>query len=214
MITKLISKTLNLPIITEVTDNKFSMFDDGSAEIEICEYFYGLVRAIKPSWLLETGTYKGILSSYIGLALKENGFGILETIEYEKKHLDLAKERWIALGIQDYIVEFFQDCRTFVPKHNYRLIICDTEPYLRWDEVVRYYSFLDEGGYIFVHDTPRNLTQDNVNPDHPDFKSWPFGELPQQIKDWLKSGELIKFHLGSARGLLGLYKPHPDDYQI
>lgn len=45
------------------------------------EFLYGLVRAVKPKYCVETGTHKGLSSCYIGQALKDNGFGTLDTCD-------------------------------------------------------------------------------------------------------------------------------------
>ncbi len=45
------------------------------------EFLYGLVRAIKPKYAIETGTHRGLSACYIGQAMKDNGFGLLETCD-------------------------------------------------------------------------------------------------------------------------------------
>jgi len=56
------------------------------------ELLYSLVRSIKPKYCLETGTHKGLSSCYIGQALKDNGFGLLETCD----PVDLMQDASIA----------------------------------------------------------------------------------------------------------------------
>lgn len=50
-------------------------------EIETGELLYGLVRAIKPTNAVETGTFEGFSAINIARALKNNGQGILWTID-------------------------------------------------------------------------------------------------------------------------------------
>jgi predicted O-methyltransferase YrrM len=45
------------------------------------ELLYGIVRAIKPTYCIETGTHKGLSACYIGQALRDNGQGILHTCD-------------------------------------------------------------------------------------------------------------------------------------
>jgi len=63
-----------------------------------------------------------------------------------------------------------------------------------------------QGGLSFA-------AQGNINPDHPEFKSWPFGDLPQEIKNWVKDGMLRPFHLPNPRGMIGFYKTRMDEYK-
>lgn len=42
---------------------------------------YGIVRATKPKYCVETGTHYGLSASYIGQALKDNGEGYLDTCD-------------------------------------------------------------------------------------------------------------------------------------
>ena len=88
----------------------------------------------------------------------------------------------------------------------------DTELNLRFHELVKFSPYLDEGGYIFIHDMPRTLCQGNVNLDHPEIPNWPVGILPQRFLDLMKEGKLKSMYFGGARGLVGFYKPHREDF--
>ena len=212
--TEEIKSKLGLKTMTEVSDNtgQWSCFDDGSAELETLEFLYAFVRLIKPESVLETGTYKGLSSCYLGLALKENGKGVLDTIEIEQQHLATAKEKWQKLGISNYVVEHHQPSLEFEPKKQYDLFFLDSEPWLRFKELSRFYDNLKDGGFVFIHDMPRNLCQGNVNPDHPGFKHWPVGELSLMVGEWVKIGRLKPFYFKTPRGLWGGYKKHKEDY--
>ena len=77
--------------IPEVTDNRFSMINDGSVECETGELLNAFVRRLKPINVLETGTYKGWSSAYMAEGLRENRMGNLITIEYEQAHIDTSQ---------------------------------------------------------------------------------------------------------------------------
>lgn len=203
-----------LKVVKEVTDERFSMVDDGGVEIETGEFLYGFLRRLKPNRVLETGTYSGISALYMAKALQDNGFGHLTTIEYDPFQIERAQKLWQKMGVEDCITAIKSDSRQYQPDvdGNSQFLWLDTEPSIRFQELVRFYPYLDEGGYIFIHDTPRNLTQGNVNPDHPEFKSWPFGEVPQEMREFLETRKLMPFYFGGGRGMMGLYKTHKDDY--
>lgn len=187
-------------------------FDDGGVECTVGELLYSLVRIYRPERTLETGLYSGISLMYVAMALQDNQKGHAESIEYETQHIQRSKERIIKMGLQQYVTIIQEDSRKFQPVGTYDFIFLDTEPNLRFDECVKFYPHLREGGVILIHDTPRSLSQGYVNPDHPEIESWPFGNLPEQLKEWLKNGQLVKMHFPNPRGLTMFYKKHSGDY--
>jgi predicted O-methyltransferase YrrM len=200
-----------LKVIPEPTSpDVFYCVDDGGIEVETGELIYGFVRRLKPEAVLSTGIYTGISDLYIAQALKENGIGCLTALEFEKFHISRAKDLWNKMGVAQYITAVLTLSLEYKPDKRYQMIFLDTEPQIRFQELVKFYPFLDEGGFIFIHDAPRNLTQGNINPDHPEIRSWPFGDVPEDMKKILKS--MSMFNFGSARGLVGFYKFHKDDY--
>jgi len=205
-------KSKGLKFITEPTDKLFTCVDDGSVEAETGEFLYGFIRRLKPQMVLSTGIYTGVSDLYIAQALKDNGFGQTTALEFESFHISRAKELWNKMGVGHLIRPVLTDSLKFEPKEQYQFMFLDTELHLRYHELVKFYPNLDEGGYILVHDMPRTLCQGNVNPDHPDFKNWPVGELPKEFEELLKTRKLMSFHFGDARGLVGYYKVHKNDY--
>ncbi len=213
MITNEITTKLGIKTLPEAQNPKRDMFDTGGIEAQVGEFLYGLVRMMRPQYVIETGTYSGISAMYMALGLRDNKFGYLDTIEYEESHYKRAKERFIKLELQNIIIQHHCSSFDYIFHHNYDLMFLDTEPSSRFKELVQYFPRLNPGGRIFIHDAPRDLTQGNVNPDHPEFKSWPFGDLPQEIINWVKDRELVPWHFGTPRGFVGFYKPREDDYK-
>jgi predicted O-methyltransferase YrrM len=184
----------------------YTAFNDGSVECEVGEFLYSIVRILKPRYILETGTYKGVSSSYMGQGLKDNATGFLDTLEIEDQHIQTSKQLWNALDLNKWIIPHHLSSGDFNPTYNYELMFLDSEPNLRFGELVKFFPFLTEGGYVFIHDVPPTLCQGNVNPDHPEIKSWPFGDLPEEIKQWVKEDKLRPIHFPNPRGMLGFYK--------
>lgn len=202
-----------LKLIPEPTDGRFSCVDDGGVEICTAELLYAFARRLKPQNILETGVYSGISSLYMAKALQENGFGHLQTIEYEQFHIDRAQELWNKMGVFQQVTAIKSDSMQFKPDRQYQIIHLDTELHLRLHEVLKFFPYLDEGGYIFIHDMPNSLCKGNVNNDHPGYVNWPVGEIPPEFDNLLKEDKLRMFHFGSARGLVGLYKVGKNDYK-
>lgn len=216
-VTEKIRQALNQELIAEPTDSRYQAYNTGGVEVETGELLYGLVRFLKPKHILETGTFLGISSSYIGLALKKNSelgvIGLLETIEYEKKHYDKSIKLFQSLELDSYIKSYQMLVENFNPKDQYELMFLDTEVSLRLHELVRFFPNLVHGGYVFIHDMPYSLCQGNVNPDHPEFKHWPLGEIPPEVTSWVKNGDLRPMFFPNPRGMMGLYKPRSDEHK-
>ena len=200
---------------TEVRDDGkgYHMADDGGVELEVGEFLYGLTKILKPSRILTTGIYTGISDMYIAQALKENGFGKSTAVEFEPTHYLRAIELWKMVQVIDYIEPTLMSTSDFQPTGEYQIMFLDTEPNLRFGELKRFFSFLSKGGYVGIHDTPRSLAQGNINSDHPEIKSWPFGDLPEEIKQWVKEDKLRPMHFPNPRGMTFFYKPMEEDYK-
>lgn len=202
-----------LKVQPEVTDARFQMFDDGAVENETGSLIYSFVRRIKPQNVLSTGIYTGISDLFIGMALKENGFGQLDAIEYEQTHIDRAVKLWKKLGLDKQMTAINSDSLKFQPKKQYQFMFLDTEMHLRLHELVKFFPYLDEGGYVFIHDMPNTLCKGNTNNDHPDFVNWPVGEFPPEFDELLKADKLRLMHFPGGRGLIGFYKVAQGDYK-
>lgn len=218
LITARFEKILNQETLPEVRDEGkgYRMWNDGSVEVEVGTFLYGLVQLLKPNLVLETGTYKGGAASYIAESLKDNGYGKLDTVEFDFTHVQEARNRIGRLGLDNFVNFVQLESLKFEPRiepEQYDLMWLDTEMNLRFHELVKFFKYLKPGGYAFIHDMPDTLCIGNVNPDHPDFINWPVGEIPQQIFDWVKDGELRPMYFPNPRGLMGLYKPRLTEYK-
>jgi len=191
----------------------YMMYDSGGVEAEVGELIYGFIRALKPKSILTTGIYTGISDMYIALGLSENRYGHIDAIEYEYQHIERAKRLWQTVGVSDRISAHHTSSLDFQPTKQYQFMFLDTELHLRFHELVKFYPYLDPGGYVFIHDMPVSLCQNNVNPDHPDFKHWPVGEIPVEVKNWVKDGELRPMFFPNPRGMLGFYRSRSDEYK-
>lgn len=133
-------------------DVPYSSFDDGGVEIEVGEFLFSFVNMIKPLNVLETGLYSAISAMYIASALKANNRGHLDTIELEKKHIVRATARLTKLELMEYITIYHASSLKFTPCVQYDLLFLDSEPYLKFSEINRYWDNLANGGFILIHD--------------------------------------------------------------
>ncbi|RCW50869.1 O-methyltransferase [Paenibacillus prosopidis] len=193
----------------------YSAFNSGGIECETGEFLYGFVRLLKPEWVLETGTHYATGASYMGMALKDNGKGKLDTIEFLRPIHEHAVERIHRMGLQNQVNLYCKDVKDFDPgEKKYKLILLDTEPQTRFAEFIKFYDYLEEGGFIFIHDLHRHLGQEVKDvPGIPNQPYWPWGEIPGEIVSLVKYEEIRPFHFATPRGLAGFYKTHPSDYK-
>lgn len=188
----------------------YSAFNDAGVECEVGEFLYSMVRILKPSNVLETGTHWGIGASYMGLALKDNFLGHLDTLEFLPHNHQIASKRITTLGLDEYVKCHYIDAAKFAPSVMYQLIFLDTEPQTRFAELLNFMPRLTPGGWVFIHDLHRNMHQIE-NTEHG--FAWPFGRIPFEMKQLIAKGQLVPVHFATPRGLTGFYKPHTDDYK-
>src|SRR3990167_4430480 len=75
------------------TITEYSAFNDAGVECETGEFLYSMVRILKPDRVLETGTHWGIGMSYLGMGLKDNKKGKLDTVEFLPEIYNRAVKR-------------------------------------------------------------------------------------------------------------------------
>lgn len=187
----------------------YSSFNDAGIEVETGEFFYAFVRMLKPKNVLETGTHWGIGASYMGMALKDNNEGHLDTIEFLPEIRDVAMKRMMSLGLEKFVTCHFGDVAKFEPQVQYKFILLDTEPQTRFAEAVKFYDFLEPGGFMFIHDLHQHMHQ---VPNEEHGFAWPYGTIPFALRALVLSNKLRPFHIETPRGLTGFYKPHDGDY--
>lgn len=189
----------------------YTSFNDAGICTEDGEFLYAMVRILKPDAVLETGTHWGVGASYMGMALKDNKKGKLETIEFLEPHWQRAQKNITALGLDEYVVLHLQDAAKFVPSYPlYKLILLDTEPQTRFAEAIKFFDYLELGGFMFIHDLHQHMHQVE-NSEHG--FAWPFGKVPAELSNLVAYKKLVPFHFETPRGLTGFYKLHPNDYK-
>ena len=195
-----------ITIQPEVRDNEnhgYLMFDDGGVEVEVGEFIYGLTKILKPHRALTTGIYTGISDMYISQAMIENGYGHITALEFEIAHKERAEKLWLKTGTAKNIDAMLTDSRKFQPNGVYELMFLDTEPQQRFQELINFYPYLAEGGFVFMHDLANHMGQETIEGHE---ANWPWGKLPDEIVNWVKTGELIPWYFPNPRGLVGLRK--------
>src|ERR1700761_8959115 len=72
---------------------------------------YSLIRAAKPTTVLEFGMSYGISTLHLAAAVRDNGSGRVVTTELSAKKIAAARETFAAAGLADYITLLPGDAR-------------------------------------------------------------------------------------------------------
>jgi len=131
---------------------RWSMYDSMTAEVEVLDFLYSLVRTIKPRLIVETGTFTGVSTLRMAEALRDNGDGKIVTVEYDSKVYATAQQRFAASGVGHYI-----ECRNASSLETrvdgvIDLLFSDSDPGIREDEVRRFLPQMSANSLVLMHD--------------------------------------------------------------
>lgn len=200
-----------LTVKPEYIDSRgYEMFNDGGVECETGEFLYGLVRLIKPEHILETGTHLGVSASYMAQALQDNGRGEITTVEFAPGNYHKSGELFEVLNLSEQITRVLGDSSEFMPPDELDVLFLDTEPNLRFGELMRFYTLVKPGGFILIHDLHPHMHQVE-NKEHG--FAWPYGQIPKAMAALVRSDKLRPIHFQTPRGLTMFYKTNDVTYR-
>lgn len=198
-ITDYIKNKANLIIENEPSNFHYKMFNTGGVECEVGEFLYGLVKMLKPEKILETGTHFGISSTYIGLALKDNNFGKIITIDpiYYKEAKELHKK----MELDGIVSQIELHAEKYETDEIFDFIFLDSEPILRFSEFDKFYKNLKPGGIVIIHDLHKHLSFNSFNRDQPNFKHWPYGDFREKLGKYIYDLDVQTLSFNTPRGI-------------
>lgn len=161
----------------------WSMFDGWTGEVETIEFLHALVRLAKPTYCVETGTWLGYSAEAIGLALRKNGCGRLDTIEYDPEVAQPTRKR--LLPLMDIVETHMLSSLDFTPREPIDFLLLDSALTIRIAEFERYRPYLKPAALVIFHDTRINDYQ-----------------LEQSVMPYMKGGILNAVTFSTPRGLL------------
>jgi predicted O-methyltransferase YrrM len=130
----------------------WSMFEAMTAEKEVLDLLYALVRAAKPRTVVETGTFAGVSSTYIARALIENGRGQLITCEMDPEAHAMAAKRFEQEGLSKHIDLRLSSSFDLELPEAIDMLYCDSDVNVREEEVRRFIDRVNPFGLILMHD--------------------------------------------------------------
>lgn len=128
--------------------------DADSTEWEVSEMIGGLIRGLQPEVVVETGSAWGQTTKVIGRVLMANGHGTCYSLEPDPDRF--AYSRWYC---HDEIcagkVKIIQgESLSFTPPEGFiDFLFSDSLYKLRGPELERFRPWMDEAGFVCVHDT-------------------------------------------------------------
>ena len=134
--------------------------DPMATEIEVTDAVAGLIRALQPEYVIETGTASAQTTVAIGKALRRNGHGQLVSLEIDPKHV--AHGRELCKGLPVEVRQ--QSSLEFEPARPIDFAWFDTDTAMRHSEFLRYRPFMHAKTVVGFHDTgPRHPTRGHLD---------------------------------------------------
>lgn len=127
----------------------FTMIDRVSAETEVLQFLKALVMLVKPSLIIETGTFKGATAAAMVCGLLENGYGKLVTIELDETLAERSARKF-----QGFPVEVVcGSSLTYTPNDKIDMLFIDSHRAIRGKEFEHFKPHLRDNAVIVWHDS-------------------------------------------------------------
>lgn len=136
---------------------RWHMYDSMTAEAEVLEFLYTLVTTIKPSLVVETGSFLGVSTLWIAKALKANGFGKIVSCEFDPVVFAKAQEKIAASGLAEWIELRNESSLEMRIEGTIDLFFSDSDMPIRESEVKRFLPQIRPTGVILMHDASSHL---------------------------------------------------------
>jgi predicted O-methyltransferase YrrM len=136
---------------------RWHMYDSMTAEAEVLEFLYTLVTTLKPSLVVETGSFLGVSTLWIAKALKANGFGKIVSCEFDPVVFAKAREKIAASGLAEWIELRNESSLEMQVDGTIDLFFSDSDMPIREAEVKRFLPQIRPTGLILMHDASSHL---------------------------------------------------------
>jgi predicted O-methyltransferase YrrM len=123
--------------------------DKWASEVEVSRFLGALTALLKPTLVVETGTYHGDTAAEIGLALSVLQVGRLVSLEVDPARAALADVR--CLGLPVTVVA--GPSLSYVPAGQIDLLFLDSDFPIRIDELIHFRRWASPRCVIALHDT-------------------------------------------------------------
>lgn len=126
--------------------------DDHATEHEVTAFIAALVRLLKPTVVIETGTYYGHTAAAIATALAENGVGALWTYELDRDRAAAATLHLAEHVAAGRVTVTPAALTTEACPAGVEVAFLDSGMRTRQDDLIALWPRLAAGGIIAIHD--------------------------------------------------------------
>lgn len=123
--------------------------DSDSTEIEVSALVGAIVTALRPDFVVETGTNIGLTAFTIGQALAEAGIGTLVTLETDPNFVEVARQRCDGLPVEVLHLSSL----SYSPPQPIDFAWFDSLVQIRHDEYLRFLPAMHDRTVVGFHDT-------------------------------------------------------------
>lgn len=127
----------------------FSMNSRVGSETEVHSFLKALTIILKPSCILETGTYEGDGTIAFAEGVIQNGFGRVISLEYNPNLAETARQKLSAYPVEVVTCNSLE----YIPEGQIDLLFLDSKRTLRREEFLRFRPFLHNKSVIIWHDS-------------------------------------------------------------
>jgi predicted O-methyltransferase YrrM len=138
---------------------RWSMIDSMTAEVEVLEFLATLVTTLKPTLVVETGSFLGVSTEWIARGLQRNAIPNARVIscEYDPIVFAKAKSRLADSPLAPYIELRNESSLEMKVDGTIDLLFSDSDMPIREAEVKRFLPQMNPNGIILMHDASSHL---------------------------------------------------------
>jgi predicted O-methyltransferase YrrM len=140
---------------------RWSMIDSMTAEVEVLEFIATLVTTIKPSLIVETGSFLGVSTEWMARGLQRNAIpdARIVSCEYDPIVFKKAQERLASSPLRKWIELRNESSLEMPVEGTIDLLFSDSDLPIREAEVKRFLPQMNPNGLILMHDASSHLRQ-------------------------------------------------------
>ncbi len=136
---------------------RWHMYDSMTAEVEVLEFLRTLVTTLKPSLIVETGSFLGVSTLWMAEGMRANGFGKIISCEFDPIVFAKAKEKIAASGLSQFIELRNESSLDMYVDGPIDILFSDSDMPIRAAEVKRFLPQIRSTGLILMHDASSHL---------------------------------------------------------
>jgi predicted O-methyltransferase YrrM len=136
---------------------RWHMYDSMTAEAEVLELLRTLITTLKPSLVVETGSFLAVSTLWIAEGLRANGFGKIVSCEADPVVFAEAQKKVAASPLAPYIELRNESSLEMTIDGTIDLFFSDSDMPVRALEVRRFLPQIRPTGLILLHDASSHL---------------------------------------------------------